>query len=136
MPFRLPWPLRRASPPSCNAPLADGEAVLRGQRCVLVYRRERKRGALHLTNRRLMFEADRGDARWLIIPLDEISRAGAYRAPASTAYQLWVETTKGEQAPFAMSRRDAEAWAQAIEDARRRLAEPEATASDAERLLE
>jgi hypothetical protein len=119
MPFRLPWPRRRTEQPPCNAPLAEGETILRGQRSVLVYGRERKRGALHLTTRRLIFEADRGGARWLIIPLEEVARAGAYRSPGSAACQLWIETTKGEQAPFAMSRDQAQSWVEAIEAARR-----------------
>lgn len=136
MPFRLPWPWRSPSPPSCNAPLAEGETILRGQRCVLVYGRERKRGALHLTVHRLIFEADRGDARWLIIPLEEVARAGAYRALALTGYQLWVETADGEHAPFAMSRRDAEVWARAVEEARLDIAKSRATGPDADRLVE
>ncbi len=119
MPLRWPWPRREPNPPPCNAPLSEGEAVLRGQPCALQYGRERKRGVLHLTNRRLIFEAERGDARWLIIPLDEVARAAAYRDMASTAFRLWVETTQGEQAPFLMPRRDAESWARAIDEARK-----------------
>lgn len=136
VPFRLPWPRRRPSTPACNAPLVEGETILRGQWCVLVYGRERKPGVLHLTDRRLIFEADRGDARWLIIPLDEVSRAGAYRALGSTGYQLWIETANGEHAPFAMSRRDAEAWVRAVEDARQELAQSRPSGPETERLVE
>lgn len=76
-----------------------------------------------MTNRRLIFEADRGDARWLIVPLDEVAHARSYRTLASAGFQLWVETTKGEQVPFSMSRRDAESWAEAIDEVRRRAEE-------------
>lgn len=115
MPLRLPLPgRRRKEAPACNAPLETGEAIIRAQRCVLIYGRERKPGALHLTSRRLVFEADRGDARWLIVPRDEISSAGAYRLRAPGAFHLWIRTAKGEEVVFALSRRDAEAWAEAI----------------------
>jgi hypothetical protein len=119
MPILLPWPRRRTGPPPCNAPLAEGETVVRGQRCTLLYGRERKRGVLHLTDRRVIFQAERGDARWLIIPLEDVARAGAYRTPGGAAFQLWVETANGEHAPFAMARADAQAWAKAIEALRR-----------------
>ena len=38
-------------------------------------------GALYMTNRRLMFDAAKGDARWLIIPFDEVKTAGVYPSP-------------------------------------------------------
>jgi hypothetical protein len=57
-----------------------------------------------MTNRRLMFEARSGNARWMIVPYDHVRTAGLYPAPnphlggaPSRRQCLCIETTSDEQ---------------------------------------
>ena len=75
----------------------------RGAQATLLQGKTAMRGALYMTNRRLMFQATKGDARWLVVPFDEVKSAGVYPAPRATmgapgasARSLFIETTKGE----------------------------------------
>ena len=70
-----------------------------------------------MTNRRLMFEAQRGDARWMIVPYDEVKSAGLYPAPGphlggppSRRQCLCIETTKGEQVWWDFGEKDEREW--------------------------
>jgi hypothetical protein len=97
---RKPKPL---PPPSVELPA--GEEIVQAVRAMLLNGADdRMRGVLHMTNRRLMFEAEKGEARWMIVPYDEMKAAGLYPwpgapmgIPSSLRQCLVVTTTKGEQ---------------------------------------
>src|SRR4029079_14833503 len=96
---------------------AGGEEVERAVRAELLRGRAVLRGALYMTSRRLMFEAERGDARWLIVPYDEVASAGLYPAPnlhlggpPSRRQCLFVETMKGEQVWWDFDERSEREW--------------------------
>ena len=83
----------------------------------LLYGKRAMRGTLFMTNRRLMFEAQRGDARWMIVPYDEMKSAGLYPAPeramgvpSSRRQCLCVETTKGEHVWWDFGDKDEREW--------------------------
>jgi hypothetical protein len=100
-------PIFRRKPrpaPPISIELPSGEEVERAVAAELLRGRAVLRGALFMTNRRLMFEAERGDARWMIVPYGEVASAGLYAAPnphlggpPSRRQCLCVETTTGEQ---------------------------------------
>ena len=76
----------------------------RGVRAALLQGKSALDGTLFLTNIRLLFEAKKGDARWMSVPFDEIRSAGLYPwpratmgAPRSRQQCLCIETTIGEQ---------------------------------------
>src|SRR5438045_7840281 len=84
--------------------LKPGEEVEQGVRATLLQGKVAIKGSLYMTNRRLLFHADKGDARWLVVPFDEIKSTGLYPAPpasmgapGSRGQCLFVETAKGEQ---------------------------------------
>ena len=68
-------------PPAISIELPSGEEVERTVAAELLRGKSVLRGVLFLTNRRLMFEAQRGDARWMIVPYDEVQSAALYPAP-------------------------------------------------------
>jgi hypothetical protein len=74
-------------------------------------------GILHMTDRRLMFEAAKGAARWMIVPYAEMTSAGLYRwpgapmgLPASRQQCLVVETSLGEQVWWDFGEKDEKEW--------------------------
>jgi hypothetical protein len=84
--------------------LKDGEVVERNVKATLLQGKQAMSGILHMTDRRLLFEADKGAARWMIVPYDEMTSAGIYPwqhtgfgGPSSRARCLVVETAAGEQ---------------------------------------
>jgi hypothetical protein len=99
---------RKPKPPqSLPAPtegLQAGEEVERNTKATLLQGKQAIDGVLHMTNRRLMFQANKGEARWMIVPYEEITSAGVYPwhrsefgGPSSRSRCLVVETTVGEQ---------------------------------------
>lgn len=99
---RSPKPEKPLPPPSEG--LKAGEIVERASKATLLQGKQEIKGTLHMTDRRLMFEADKGEARWMIVPYDEITSVGIYPwqhtefgGPSSRARCLVVETTAGEQ---------------------------------------
>lgn len=78
--------------------------VERASKATLLQGKQEIKGVLHMTDRRLMFEAEKGEARWMIVPYGEMKSAGVYAwqhsefgGPSSRARCLVVETTAGEQ---------------------------------------
>jgi hypothetical protein len=124
---RKPKPL---PPPSTELP--PGEEVERSVRATLLYDPQRIKGALYFTNRRLVFEAQKGDARWMIVPHDEIQKVGLFRypgapmgIPSSLDQCLVVTTTKGEQVWWDFDEREEKEWLPLVE-ARITPSEPDA----------
>jgi hypothetical protein len=104
-------------PPPPSAPLSEGEEVERATKATLLYGKQELKGVLHMTNRRLLFEAAKGDARWMIVPYDEIASAGLFPAPGMTMGMpssrrqcLCVETAKGEQVWWDFGEQDEREW--------------------------
>jgi hypothetical protein len=104
-------------PPVISIELPVGEEIERAVAAELLRGRSALRGALFLTNRRLMFEAQRGDARWMIVPYDEVDSAGLYTAPnphlggpPSRRQCLYIETTKGEHVWWDFAEKDEREW--------------------------
>ena len=54
--------------------LKPGEEVERSVRATLLQGKTAIKGGVYMTNRRLLFQAEKGEARWLVVPYDEISR--------------------------------------------------------------
>ena len=95
---------RRSKPAPPSVELPDGELVERSVAAMLLQGKDAIKGTLHLTDRRLLFEARKGDARWMSVPFKEIKTTALYAAPGhpmgmpgSRGQCLWVETTAGEQ---------------------------------------
>lgn len=102
-------------PPSVELP--TGEEVERSTRATLLFNKDAMKGVLHMTNHRLMFEAEKGDTRWMIVPYDELKSAGLYAwpgtamgAPSSRQQCLVVETAKGEQVWWDFGEKDERTW--------------------------
>ena len=97
---RKPKPAEQIAPPT---DLQAGETVERSLKATLLLGTDKLNGALYMTNRRLLFEAEKGEAKWMIVPYSEIREAGLYRwhhAPmgrSSLNQCLCIVTTKGEQ---------------------------------------
>ena len=104
-------------PPPPSADLPSGEEVDKAIRATLLYGKEEKKGVLHMTNRRLLFEAKKGDARWMSVPYDEMTSVGLYPWPGATmglpsskSQCLVVETTKGEQVWWDFGAKEEKEW--------------------------
>lgn len=104
-------------PPPISVELPPGEQVERAVVAELLRGKTVMRGALFMTNCRLMFEAQRGDARWMIVPYDEVMSVGLYPAPnlhlgapASRRQCLAIETTKGEQVWWDFGAKEEREW--------------------------
>jgi hypothetical protein len=109
---RKPKPPR---PPSVEMPA--GEEIERSTKATLLYGKEALKGALYLTNKRLMFEAEKGDTRWMIVPFAEMKSVGLYPWPGATMGMpssrqqcLVVETTKGEQVWWDFGEKEEREW--------------------------
>jgi hypothetical protein len=124
---------RKSKPrPPISIELPPGEEIERAVTADLLHSRTAMKGGLFMTNRRLMFESQRGEARWLIVPYTEVKSAGLYPAPnlhlgapASRHQCLCIETTKGEQVWWDFGEKDEREWlplvqAKAAEAARAR----------------
>ncbi|MHB8376368.1 MAG: hypothetical protein ACYDEB_05375 [Dehalococcoidia bacterium] len=119
-------PLFRRKPkpaPPLPVDLPPGEECERSLRATLLQGKTAMKGALYLTSRRLMFYADRGEARWLIVPFDEVKDSGLYPAPrvamgapGAAAECLFVETTSGEHVWWAFDPREERAWLPLVRD--------------------
>lgn len=104
-------------PPVISIELPSGEEVERAVIAELLHGKAVKKGALFMTNRRLMFETEQGDARWMIVPYAEVTTAGLYPAPnphlggpPSRRQCLCIETTKGEQVWWDFGEKDEREW--------------------------
>lgn len=120
---RKPKPAERVTPPS---DLQAGETVERSLKAHLLYGTGKIKGALFMTNRRLMFEAEAnpksvGDARWMVVPYAEMREVGLHRwhhAPmgrTSLNQCLCVVTTKGEQVWWDFAEHEEREWLPLIE---------------------
>ena len=103
--------------PQPSTELPSGEDVERATTATLLQGKAAIKGTLFLTSRRLMFEAKQGDARWMIVPYDEVKSAGLYPwpratmgAPSSRQQCLVIETVKGEQVWWDFGEREERAW--------------------------
>ena len=112
------WPFGKPKPPPPpSVELPSGEEVERATTATLLLGKDAIKGVLHMTNRRLMFEAPKGDARWMIVPYSEMKSAGLYPAPGATmgtpssrSQCLLIETTKGEQVWWDFGEKDERVW--------------------------
>lgn len=125
---------RPVPPPSTGLP--SGEEVERAVEATLVQGKTAMRGALYMTNRRLLFEARAGDARWLIVPWAEVKSAGLYPRPnmpmgahGQGRLSLFVETTAGEHVWWDFGDRDEQEWLPLV---RERAAAASTVATDEE----
>ena len=121
-------------PPELPIQLPIGERCDRAVRATLTQAKQSVGGALYLTNRRLMFYAAKGEARWLVVPFDEVKTAAVYAsprghigAPQVGGPALFVETTKGEHIWFAFDRKEQDAW---LADVKKRVQETAEPAED------
>jgi hypothetical protein len=111
----MPLFQRKPQPPSANLPA--GETVERSVRATLLYGKRAIGGSLHMTDRRLMFEATKGETRWMTVPYDEITSAGLYPwpgasmgLPSSRQQCLVVETAQGEQVWWDFGAKEEREW--------------------------
>ena len=85
-------------PPAISIDLPPGEEVERGTRATLLHGKASHRGVLFMTNRRLMFEAGKGEARWLVVPYAEVKAASVFPAPR-TSTRCMVDLMCGQYTP-------------------------------------
>ena len=110
---RKPKPAEQVAPPT---DLKAGETVERSLKASLLYGTDKVKGSLYMTNQRLMFEAVQGDARWMIVPYEEMREVGLHRwhhAPmgrSSLSQCLCVVTTKGEQVWWDFDEHEEREW--------------------------
>lgn len=104
-------------PPPPSIDLPPGEEVEHSVKATLLQGKTALAGTLFLTNRRLLFEAKGGDAKWMSVPHAEIKAAGLYAWPGATMGRpssrkqcLFIETTKGEQVWCDFGASDERAW--------------------------
>jgi hypothetical protein len=109
-------------PPEISIDLPSGEGVERGARATLLQGKAAIKGTLFLTNRRIMFEAERGDTRWLVVPYGEVRSAGVFPAPNVAMGRpgrrppcLFIETTKGEHVWLSFGDKEQREWTPLIE---------------------
>lgn len=105
------------APPAISIELPTGEEIERAVSAELLRGKQVLQGALFMTNRRLMFEARSGEARWMIVPYAEVKSAGLYPAPnphlggaPSRRQCLCVETSNGEQVWWNFADKDEREW--------------------------
>jgi hypothetical protein len=125
-------PLFRRKPraiPQPSAELPSGEEVERAVQATLLHGKSAMKGTLYLTNRRLLFEAKTGDARWMVVPFAEVKSAGLYPwphvamgAPSSRRQCLVVETMDAEQVWWDFGTRDEQEWLPLVQEKARAAA--------------
>ena len=125
---------RPVPPPSTELP--SGEEIERSVEATLVQGKAAMRGALYMTNRRLLFEARTGGARWMIVPWGEVKAVGLYPRPNRPmgahglgGRSLCVETTAGEHVWWDFGERDELEWLPLVQE-RAAAAAAEATEED------
>ena len=102
--------------PAPDMDLPDGEAIEYSEKATLLHGTDKVPGALYMTNRRLIFQAQKGEAKWMIVPYTEVREAGLYRwhhAPmgrTSLNQCLCLVTTKGEQVWYDFNEDAERAW--------------------------
>ena len=109
---------REPTPPSPpSAALPPGEEVEHQTKATLLYGKEALKGVLHMTNRRLLFEAQKGDAKWLSVPYSDVTSSGLYPWPGATMGMpssrqqcLVVETAQGEQVWWDFGEKEEKEW--------------------------
>ncbi len=123
-------------PPPIAIELPSGEEVERAVSAELLHGKAAMRGTLYMTNRRLMFEARRGEARWMIVPYDEVKSSGLYPAPnphlggpPSRRQCLCIETTKREQVWWDFGAKEEREWLSLVQ-AKVAAAQAEAATDD------
>lgn len=115
---RKPKPVEQVAPP---VDLQAGETVERSLKASLLYGTDKIAGSLFMTNRRLMFEAAKGEARWMVVPYDEMREVGLHRwhhAPmgrSSLNQCLCVVTNKGEQVWWDFAEHEEREWLPLVE---------------------
>jgi hypothetical protein len=106
--------LEKVAPPSMDLP--SGETIERSVKAMLLLGTDKLAGRLYMTNRRLLFEADKGEARYMSVPYAEMREAGLYRwhhAPmgrSSLNQCLCAITTKGEQVWWDFGEHEEREW--------------------------
>ena len=109
----------RLPPPEMDLP--DGEAIEYSEKATLLHGTAKISGRLYMTNRRVIFQADQGEAKWMIVPYDEVREAGLYRwhhAPmgrSSLNQCLCLVTTKGEQVWYDFNEQAEREWLPAVQ---------------------
>ena len=132
-------PLFRRKPrpvPPPSAELPSGEEIERSVEATLIRGKTAMRGALYMTNRRLLFEARSGDARWMSVPWNEVKSPGVYprpNTPMGTARfgsrSLFIETTAGEHIWWDFDDREEAEWLPLVQE---RAAAASTAGTDAE----
>ncbi len=124
-------------PPPPSIDLPPGEEVERATKATLLLGKEAMKGVLHMTNRRLLFEAEKGDTKWMVVPFDEVRNAGLYPWPGATMGMpssrqqcLFVETTKGEQVWWDFGEKDEGEWLPLVQQHAAAAAPPADVAED------
>ena len=109
--------------------LKPGEEVERSVRATLLQGKTAIKGGVYMTNRRLLFHAETGEARWLVVAYDEINTAGLYPAPrasmgapGSRGQCLFVETNKREQVSWDFEDEEERAWLPLVQEHAKRAA--------------
>jgi hypothetical protein len=113
----MTMPVFGGKPRPLSIDLPPGEEAERSVRATLLQGRTAMKGTLHMTNRRVMFEAEKGEARWMIVPYADVRSAGLYPYPGATMgipssrnQCLVVETVKGEQVWWDFGAKDEREW--------------------------
>lgn len=109
--------------------LPVGERVERATEATLLQGKHAMKGNLFLTNERLLFEAHKGEARWMVVPWSEVKSAGLFRwqgamGPPSRNQCLVVETTKGEQVWWDFREDEEREWLPLVQQHAARAASP------------
>lgn len=97
--------------------MPPGEEVARSTRATLLHGKSAMQGTLFLTDRRLIFEAQKGDARYMVVPFTEVQSVGLYRWPGATMGRpssrlqcLCVVTDKDEQVWWDFGEKEEREW--------------------------
>jgi hypothetical protein len=112
--------------------LPSGETIERSVKATLLLGTDKLPGRLYMTNRRLLFEADKGEARYMSVPYHEMREAGLYRwhhAPmgrSSLNQCLCAVTTKGEQVWWDFGEHEEQEWLPLVQGHIASQAEPAA----------
>jgi hypothetical protein len=115
-----PATLEKVAPPAMELP--SGELIERSVKATLLLGTDKLAGRLYMTNRRLLFEADKGEARYMSVPYDEMREAGLYRwhhAPmgrSSLNQCLCAVTTKGEQVWWDFGEHEEREWLPLVQE--------------------
>jgi hypothetical protein len=109
--------------PRPSVELPPGEEVERAVSASLLQGKAELKGTLFMTGRRLVFEAKRGEARWMLVPYGEITSAGLYPWPGATMGMpssrqqcLVVETAQGEQVWWDFGAKEEREWLPLVEE--------------------